>query len=423
MRARQIFAIPATAGVVAALSLSAAPAQADIVYCNTHRATIVGTSGDDVIHGTSGRDVIAGLNGDDTIYGGGGDDLICGARGTDRIWGGRGDDKLRGGMDGITVTDEETSKTGDSLRGGPGDDTLLPGPDSRPAEDVNPDALVWDTAPGPVRIDIAGGTATGQGHDTFFATGTWFLGSAYGDRILGSRDADLMNGGPGSDVLRGRAGDDRIVADFGKGRHYNDVVYGGAGDDEISAGRGEDRLFGGSGDDVIDDFGRSGDVLAGGDGADLLIGEIVRTDREQRYSGGAGVDRVSLFTNLVNPTVETSSGEWNMQTGVMTYDLDTPIQLTVEDMESADLSTYGTTWDVTGTDSDDALAAAGTSGTTFHGLLGDDSFSGSTYDDLFDGGPGTDHSLGMGENEANDDSDTCVSVEVFDVADCENVIA
>jgi Ca2+-binding RTX toxin-like protein len=423
MRARQFFTLPAAAGVVAALSLSAVPAQADIVYCNGHRATIVGTGGDDVIHGTSGRDVIAGLNGNDTIYGGGGDDLICGARGTDRIYGGRGDDKLRGGLDGISVTEEETSKTGDSLRGGPGDDVLLSGPDSRQADDVNPDAILWDTAPGPMRIDVAAGTATGQGHDTFFAPGSWFVGSAYGDTVLGSTEGDRLNGGPGSDVIRGRAGDDRIIADLGKGQHYNDVVYGGAGDDEISAGRGQDRLYGGDGDDVIDDFGNSGDVLAGGAGADLLIGEIVRTEQEQRYSGGAGVDRVSLFTNLVNPTVEASTGQWNMQSGVMTLNLGTPIILTVEDIESGDLSTYGTAWNVTGTDGDDTLTAAGTSGTTFHGLVGDDTFMGSTFDDLFDGGPGTDHSLGMGENGANDDSDTCISVEVFDVADCENVSA
>ena len=36
-------------------------------------ATIVGTSGDDVIRGTDGPDVVAGLGGNDRIWGLGGD--------------------------------------------------------------------------------------------------------------------------------------------------------------------------------------------------------------------------------------------------------------------------------------------------------------------------------------------------------------
>jgi hypothetical protein len=58
----------------------------------------------------------------------------------------------------------------------------------------------------------------------------------------------------------------------------------------------------------------------------------------------------------------------------------------------------------------------GGAGTTFDGLAGDDTFRGSDYDDTFDGGPGQDHSLGMGDGD-----DTCVSVETIDGADCEHV--
>src|ERR1700761_2752828 len=60
--------------------------------CDGHRATIVGTDGNDVIHGTDGPDVIWGGPGDDKIYGGLGNDIICGGSGGDPIPGGRGNE-------------------------------------------------------------------------------------------------------------------------------------------------------------------------------------------------------------------------------------------------------------------------------------------------------------------------------------------
>jgi hemolysin type calcium-binding protein len=58
--------------------------------CDGRIATIVGTSGNDVLKGTPGRDVVVGLGGDDTIYGYGQDDVICGGPGDDVIWAGAG---------------------------------------------------------------------------------------------------------------------------------------------------------------------------------------------------------------------------------------------------------------------------------------------------------------------------------------------
>jgi Ca2+-binding RTX toxin-like protein len=415
MRIRSILTITASVGIVSGFTLVAPAADATVEwYCHGVRATIVGTMSGEVINGTQGRDVINGRGGNDTINGRGGNDLICGAYGMDRISGGAGDDELRGGKDSIAVTDEGVSRTGDSLRGGPGDDLLLPGLDSRMADDINPDGLLWDEATKGVTIDMAAGTATGEGSDRFTSRRSWVVGSVYADEIRGSAAADLINGGPGSDLLRGRAGADRIVADYGKGKHDNDKVYGGAGADEIDATRGQDRLAGGDGDDFIADFGNSADVLIGGDGDDVLTGELVDSELPQRYAGGAGVDELSLFTNKINPTAAAATGQWNMRVGELVFNLYGPVTITAEGFEKGDFSTWGTTWTVTGTAGDDTIFAGGTTGTTFHGMRGDDAFMGSAYDDLFDGGPGTDRSLGMGVG-----NDTCVSVEVFDQADCE----
>jgi hypothetical protein len=65
--------------------------------CAPSRATIVGTTGPDVLVGTPGRDVILGLSGRDRILGLGGPDVICGHDGKDLIKGGAGRDRLLGG--------------------------------------------------------------------------------------------------------------------------------------------------------------------------------------------------------------------------------------------------------------------------------------------------------------------------------------
>ena len=78
--------------------------------CRGRVATIVGTTGDDLLKGTPGADVIQALAGADRVLGLGGDDLVCGGPGPDRIFGGRGADRLLGG------------RGADRIKGGPGRD-------------------------------------------------------------------------------------------------------------------------------------------------------------------------------------------------------------------------------------------------------------------------------------------------------------
>jgi hypothetical protein len=65
--------------------------------CGGRIATLVGTSGRDVLRGSRGPDVIAAGTGRDVVRGGGGADRICTGPGRDLIRGGRGRDLLRGG--------------------------------------------------------------------------------------------------------------------------------------------------------------------------------------------------------------------------------------------------------------------------------------------------------------------------------------
>lgn len=110
-------------GVMAALLATATAAGAGTtVMCGGQVATIVGTTGSDVIHGTSGNDVIAALGGHDTVYGKGGNDILCGSHGNDKLYGGDGSDTLYAfnGADRL-----EGGKGYDTLFGGRGSDTLL----------------------------------------------------------------------------------------------------------------------------------------------------------------------------------------------------------------------------------------------------------------------------------------------------------
>jgi Ca2+-binding RTX toxin-like protein len=81
--------------------------------CKGIPATIVGTSGNDVLSGTPGRDVIVGMTGNDKLSGLAGNDLICGGKGKDKLIGGKGKDTLIGG------------KGKDTLIGGAGKDKQI----------------------------------------------------------------------------------------------------------------------------------------------------------------------------------------------------------------------------------------------------------------------------------------------------------
>jgi Ca2+-binding RTX toxin-like protein len=392
--------------------------------CGGKTATIIGESRSQVITGTNHADVIVGGGGWDTIHGLGGNDVICGNAGADRLYGGAGNDRLYGNQDGFrNDPDHGLIKYGDILDGGAGNDVLRPGADQRDADDVSPEGITWEESPHAVRIDAKHGTATGYGHDTFRRTYTLLTGSRHNDVVVGSNGPDLLWGGRGNDRMYGRGGNDFIWSDEPTevNRGGKDVVQGGPGNDEIEAVGGDDMLYGGTGNDFISDFGNSVDRIYGGAGKDDVTDELTDPGDAEVMSGGNGDrDRFHLFTNRINPSVDAATGTWNMQTGVLDYTLGSiNVTIPARHFEELDLATYGTSWTVTGTAGANFVNAAGSTGTTFSVLGGDDVFSGGKGDDVFDGGPGTDRVIMMGPGD-----DTCTSVERFDLVlgqDCETI--
>ena len=182
-------------GVVILIPSPAADAAPPL--CGGKPATIVGTTGDDVLKGTDGDDVIVGLAGDDLIKGLGGNDTLCGQYGND------------------------------ILVGGAGDDVLWAGPGS--------DWVSYGLAPNGVVVHLGTGVSTGWGTDQLRSI----------ENILGSPWNDDLVGNGSRNVIKGGSGDDTIV-----GRRSSDHLYGGLGDDILRGKQGSDVLDGQDGYEV-----------------------------------------------------------------------------------------------------------------------------------------------------------------------------
>ena len=311
-------------------------AEAAPPLCDGKPATIVGTSGDDVLRGTDDDDVIAGLAGDDTIKGLDGNDTICGKNGNDTLIGGSGDDVLLGG---------------------PGTDRVS----------------FWNAA-GSVVIDLADGTGTGDGSDRIAAVEN-VTGSGYPDEIRGNSAANVLRGGDGDDVLVGKAGEDRI--------------FGGGGNDELRGGNGVDRLWGDDGNDLLHgDLGN--DELSGGKGNDTLIGG----PGNDRLAGGNGSDWALYGSSDVGVDVDLAEGTATGQGVDQLHSVENVIGSPQQDI----LRGAGRRNVMRGGGGNDSLLGragadtllGGPGGDLLLGGSGDDTLDGHDGDDGLTGGPGDD---------------------------------
>jgi Ca2+-binding RTX toxin-like protein len=415
----------AAAGCLLVGAVGWAPsAQAAAPRCDGVLATIVGTPRSEVIRGTPGRDVVVALGGSDNVDSGGGPDLVCGGGGADVLRGGRGPDRLLGGADALLGPDDEglTHRIGDRLTGGGGDDVLVPGRDDRPADEVARDLLSWENAPAAVEVDLERGVAHGQGsgHDRIVGTRLAVLTGEFADVVRGSDRNDQMATGDGRDRVVAGPGDDRVVVDDQgpNADHAADVVMAGPGDDSVDSSRGRDRLLGGGGRDVLADQASTVDRLRGGDGPDLLVDVVwTGTAAEQLLAGGPGRDQAVPMTHRLNPDLGPADGRLDLAEERLVFVGALAGRATVTGIEVVDLVRDGASWEVWGTRGADEVSAAGEWGTVFHARAGDDVFAGSAGDDRYEGGPGHDVARFMGVGV-----DTCVSVEVLEQPDCENVL-
>jgi Ca2+-binding RTX toxin-like protein len=218
--------------------------------------------------GGGGADIITGNDAANLLYGGGGADILYGGLGVDTIDGGAGNDTVYGGAD------------NDLLYGGADTDTLS-----------------YANSSAGVSVNLATGTATGEGTDTISQFEN-VIGSSQDDALTGDGGANRLDGGAGNDTLAGGLGNDTLVGGTGvdtatyansatavnasllsnsstgegtdsflgienlTGSALNDTLAGDHGDNVISGLGGRDGINGNLGNDTID----------GGAGDDTIIG-------------------------------------------------------------------------------------------------------------------------------------------------------
>ena len=242
---RRLTVLLAVATGLATVQGPAADAGADPT-CHGLAATIVGTSGRDVLKGTRGPDVIAALEGDDVVKGRGGDDVVCGGPGHDYLVASRGHDVLIGGPQGDRI--DAFSRRPTIVRGGGGADILFLGLSDEPGyvldggrgHDIGDVRLGRATAGGPTTVIRRGpgqfvrdGSVTGA----FLSIEVLGLDGQTGYEYYGTRAQDVVSISDGAFPFRARTygGDDEVVSYEG-----DDVIDTGGGRDRVDAGPGED---------------------------------------------------------------------------------------------------------------------------------------------------------------------------------------
>lgn len=206
--------------------------------------TVDGSMGDDTLTGGVGTDVLIGGSGADVLDGGG--------KGHDTLYGGREDDAL-------------TARSGSTLDGGLGDDTLagfrsvMLGGDGADTLTGNESQISGGRGDDTARSSSRGMVHGDQGNDRIDVSGRSEGYGGDGNDVMTAQEA-LVDGGPGDDRLRG----------------HLSTIRGGDGDDTISASY--STVEGGKGDDLIllpEQNHRFTIVFGEGDGTDSVRVSVV----------------------------------------------------------------------------------------------------------------------------------------------------
>ena len=353
----------------------------DILTGDEDANVLAGGSGHDTVTGLGGNDSLVGGvrqrqgpgtsciegSGEDALSGGDGRDWLLGCDGNDVLTGGPGSDRLIGGDDfapRFMFNDKLCEPAGsgqDILDGGEGND-FLAGCDDADTLDGGggTDQVLFSGAEGPVVVDLASGTSTGEGSDNLISIED-ASGSDFGDTIVGNDGDNRLDGG----YVHGNGPSDSIVGGFGNdsisGGNGNDVLTGGVHDDDLDGGTGRDlvRLF--TGYFVEDDEDTSGLTV------DLVLGTSV----------GDGIDSVSGIEDIV--AIDMHGGLEHTLTG---------------DDDSNRIIGTGGFDSIEGRGGDDYMYG-GLSRDVIKGGDGDDTVDGGPQRDEMDGGEGFDLCLGF----------------------------
>jgi len=263
-------------------------------------AASVTTAGSNYLDGGVGADIMYGAALADTMLGGPGNDHMEGGPGADTLYGDSGQNDLVGGYGRLDTSNPASAADGMC----DGNDTIYGG-DGSLAGSANADQYGLAS---PSRDSGSGNVIAGDNADiqrpTDPLTGLWLTNHfdqsvatpavsrtvTLLDVATTTNQAPLTNGTSGNDTLWGDYGDDQL---YGQGG--NDTMHGGPGDDYMEGNAGSDIMYGdGGNDDLIGGSAAAGQIDAniptsvpptvsgngmllgnlmyGGDGADVMVG-------------------------------------------------------------------------------------------------------------------------------------------------------
>ena len=212
----------------------------------------------DRLFGEDGNDTLTTTGGVALMFGGPGSDTLTGGAGRDALFGEGNNDLLRGGDAGDFLDGGDGS---DILEGGAGDDTVDGG--------LGPDSLA-----GGAGIDLVSYMNRTEG--VFIVLGQGGNGANSGtENDIIADDVEDALGGSGNDNITGTNGRNYLLGGAG-----NDFIFGLDGKDTLEGGEGNDRLDGGDDFDWLLDLDGDVDLLIGGGGADVSLGDLP-DDEEQ----------------------------------------------------------------------------------------------------------------------------------------------
>ena len=250
--------------------------------------TIKGGSGADVLYGGGGQNSIYGGSGSDSIVAAGGNSQIFGSSGNNSIYANSGNDTIYGGSSTWSINCLAGNEViyGNDVSGNGGYGTIHAGSGSdiiNCSRSTQPPQPVGQAPVPAAQIFGDSGSAT-------------ITGSQYYDVIhAGTGGNSLVHGDGGGDLIFGGGAGDTLCGDSG-----NASIYGGPGNETLYGGDGLDINVNSNNNGLInaggDDLSTGSNLLVGGTGNDLLVGDSIAPGHNTLIAG-PGNDTLYAGTN------------------------------------------------------------------------------------------------------------------------------